>query len=142
MHLSHESLSVDESSSRSTDSVVRENADDSEPLCRPTQGTGAAFSFSIEAVRAVDANATRRRFPVRRVARGVGRNDMTERRSRGRPRTYDYEQRRELAELIRDHGARGAQARVDHPMALETLLKIAREFRIELKPGRRPRRAA
>ena len=67
---------------------------------------------------------------------------MTEKRSRGRPATYDYQRRYELAELIQEHGARGAQALLDHPIALETLLKIAREFRIELKPGRRPRRAA
>ena len=67
---------------------------------------------------------------------------MAARRPRGRPPTYDYQKRRELAELVREHRARGAQPRVDHPIALETLLRIAREFRIELKPGRRPRRAA
>ena len=67
---------------------------------------------------------------------------MTEKRSRGRPVTYDYQRRRELAELICEYGARGTQDLVDHPIALETLLKIAREFRVDLKPGRRPRRAA
>ena len=51
-------------------------------------------------------------------------------------------QREQLAELIRQHGARGAIAHAPEPVCLETVLKIAREFQIPLKKGRRLRRAA
>ena len=50
--------------------------------------------------------------------------------------------RQQLADLIRQHGARGAIAHAPEPVCLETVLKIAREFQIPLKKGRRLRRAA
>ena len=51
-------------------------------------------------------------------------------------------QREQLAELIREHGARGAIAHAPEPVCLATVLKIAREFQIPLKKGARPKRAA
>ncbi len=51
-------------------------------------------------------------------------------------------QREQLAELIREHGARGAVAHAPKPVCLATVLKIAREFRIPLKKGARLKRAA
>ena len=57
---------------------------------------------------------------------------------RGRPRTYDYEERRRLAGLIRHHAARRTIEISGARICLETL-KIARECGIELKTGRRPR---
>ena len=51
-------------------------------------------------------------------------------------------QRAELADLIRQYGARGAIAHAPQPVCLATLLSIAREFGISLKKGRRLRRAA
>jgi hypothetical protein len=47
-----------------------------------------------------------------------------------------------MAELIREHGARGARDVLFKQTCLNTLLAIAREFGIELKKGRRPRNAA
>ena len=66
---------------------------------------------------------------------------MTENR-RGRPATFSSDERRRLAELIRVHGARPAMEMCAVPISLQTVLKIAREFNIELKKGRRPKRAA
>lgn len=60
----------------------------------------------------------------------------------GRRPKFVGEQRAELAELIRQHGARGAIAHAPEPICLQTVLKIAKEFEIPLKHGRRPRRAA
>jgi hypothetical protein len=71
------------------------------------------------------------------------RKQSTERQeNRGRPRIYQYSDRRQMAELIREHGARGARDVLFKQTCLNTLLAIAREFRIELKKGRRPRKAA
>ncbi len=67
---------------------------------------------------------------------------MPRRRKQGRPLTFKRPQRRELAELIRQHGARGAQEVAPVPISVGTLLKIAEEFGIELKKGRRRRLAA
>lgn len=67
---------------------------------------------------------------------------MPKKRKRGRPYTFKYPTREKFARLIREHGARGAHAVSDVPVSLSTLLKIACEFDIELKKGRRPRRAA
>jgi len=61
---------------------------------------------------------------------------------RGRPQTFNYEDRRNLAELIRRHGARSTKAIAETPISIPTLLKIAREFDVELTKGRRPRKAA
>lgn len=51
-------------------------------------------------------------------------------------------QREQLADLIRQHGARGAIAHAPEPVCLTTILRIAREFQIPLKKGARPRRVA
>lgn len=56
---------------------------------------------------------------------------------RGRPFTFSDAERQKLAELIRQHGARGAQRVSWTPISLSTLLEVAREFEIELKKGRR-----
>ena len=50
---------------------------------------------------------------------------------------FDRDQRALLAELIRQHGARGAIVHAPEPVCLHTLLRIAREFEIPLKKGRR-----
>ncbi|MFQ5731638.1 MAG: hypothetical protein ACE5KM_06770 [Planctomycetaceae bacterium] len=57
---------------------------------------------------------------------------------RGRP--YPAADRIRFAELIRIHGARGARELLNRSVSLDTLLKIAREFQIVLRKGRRPRR--
>lgn len=58
-------------------------------------------------------------------------------RKRGRPRTYGQEDRRRIAEVIRQYGARGAREQLGNTICMSTLLAIAREFGIELKKGRR-----
>lgn len=67
---------------------------------------------------------------------------MTIERKRGRPPTFTTEQREQFAGLIWVYGARGTQEVSSIPISLATLLKIAAEFQIPLKPGRRSRRAA
>lgn len=64
------------------------------------------------------------------------------RKRRGRPPTFRHEDRLKLSELVRRHGARRARAISELPVSVPTLLKIAREFGIQLRKGRRPRRAA
>jgi len=61
---------------------------------------------------------------------------------RGRPPTFTDADRRQFAELVRKHGARGAKAVASIPVSMPTLLKISREFGISLKKGKRPRLAA
>lgn len=56
---------------------------------------------------------------------------------RGRPHTYLPDDRRRIAEVIRYYGARGAREQLGGTICTSTLLKIAQEFGIELKPGRR-----
>lgn len=51
-------------------------------------------------------------------------------------------QRERLADLIREHGARGAIPHAPEPVCLATMLRIAREFQIPLKKGARTKRAA
>lgn len=60
-------------------------------------------------------------------------------RTRGRPPTFETEDRQNIAVLILQYGARGACDVSPVPVCLETILKIAREFNIPLKAGRRPR---
>jgi len=67
---------------------------------------------------------------------------MARKKKQGRPFTFKYEDRRKFAELIRQHGARRARDVASKPVSVGTLLKIAREFEIPLKKGRRPREAA
>jgi len=67
---------------------------------------------------------------------------MAKPRRRGRPPTFKPRDRRHVADLIRQHGARGAVEAANKPISMSTVLKIAQEFGIELKKGRRPRMAA
>lgn len=60
---------------------------------------------------------------------------------RGRPVIYVFGDRQQLAELIRKHGASHTREASGRSVSMPTLLKIAREFAIELKPGRRPKAA-
>lgn len=57
---------------------------------------------------------------------------------RGRPLTFQPELRRQLATLIERYGAHGARVRSPVPITVPSLLKIAREFGIRLRKGRRP----
>ena len=63
-------------------------------------------------------------------------------RRRGRAQTFTVPERRLLAHIIRVNGARATRELTGRRISLGTLLKIAKEFDIELKTGRRPRRAA
>lgn len=56
---------------------------------------------------------------------------------RGRPPVFTREDRQYLAGLIRKYGVRGARQKANIPVCQQTLSKIAREFNIALKPGRR-----
>lgn len=62
--------------------------------------------------------------------------------SRKRPRKHTLAERKQFAELIREHGARGAREALSRQICLGTLLKVANEFQIKLHKGRRPRQAA
>lgn len=53
-------------------------------------------------------------------------------------RTYSHVERERFAELIRLYGARGAREALSRRVCHDTLLKIAAEFGIILKKGRRP----
>lgn len=67
---------------------------------------------------------------------------MNQTRKRGRPPTFRMEDRRKFAALIRQHGIRGAQRVSEVSICPETLIKIAREFQITLKTGRREKKSA
>ena len=67
---------------------------------------------------------------------------MTKQDNRGRRRIYRYEDCKRMAELVREHGARGAREVLNRQTCLATLLDIAREFNVQLGKGRRPRKAA
>lgn len=56
---------------------------------------------------------------------------------RGRPVTYKLQDRRRFAELIRKHGASQTREALGRSVCMGTLFKIAREFDIESKVGRR-----
>ena len=60
---------------------------------------------------------------------------------RGRPPTFTQRDRQYLAELIREHGLCGTRRKSRIPVCQQTLSKIAREFDIPLKPGRRTKQA-
>jgi len=64
---------------------------------------------------------------------------MARKKKRGRPLTFKPATRNRYADLIRRYGVRGAQVHSSKAISLSTLLKIAREFGIELKKGRRGR---
>ena len=61
---------------------------------------------------------------------------------KGRPPTFTQQDRQYLAELIREHGIRGAKRKSRISVCHQTLIKIAREFQIPLRPGRRAKQAA
>lgn len=63
-------------------------------------------------------------------------------RQRGRPVTFGPETRHKLAALIRLHGVRGTRVVSPMPVSKATLIRIAREFGVTLKKGRRPKQAA
>ncbi len=63
---------------------------------------------------------------------------MEHKRSRGRPPTYLQEDRKYLAELVRQYGIAGAKRRTGMPVSFPTMAKIAHEFNIRLSKGRRP----
>lgn len=60
----------------------------------------------------------------------------------GRPPTFTQQDRQYLAELIREHGIRGARRKSRISVCQQTLSKIAREFEIPLRSGRRAKQAA
>lgn len=64
-----------------------------------------------------------------------------ERKKRGRPRTFQPDLRRQLANLIVVHGISGTARIAPFPISRGTLLTIAREHGIELSKGRRTRAA-
>ena len=66
---------------------------------------------------------------------------MEEKRKRGRPPTFQSEDRKRFAELIRQHGIRGTIRISEVPICNMTLIKIAREFGISLKMGKRKKAA-
>jgi hypothetical protein len=51
-------------------------------------------------------------------------------------------ERKRLARLIRKHGIAGARLKAKVSISSGTLLRIAREFEINLPKGRRPKQAA
>lgn len=67
---------------------------------------------------------------------------MARKRRQGRPLKYKAAKRRRLAELVRLHGASQTREMLDRSICAGTLLKIAKEFGVDLKQGRRPRQAA
>jgi len=54
----------------------------------------------------------------------------------GRTKRYGRKERERLAELVRMHGSRGTRELLKRNISCVTLLRIAREFAIELKKGR------
>jgi transposase-like protein len=61
---------------------------------------------------------------------------------RGAKPKFSPEERAYLANLIRQHGIRGAQRNASMPVCQKTLASIAREFGIQFAKGRRPKAAA
>lgn len=61
---------------------------------------------------------------------------------RGRSRTFTQPDREYLADLIREHGIRGARRMSRISVCQQTLSRIAREFKIPLRPGKRSKKAA
>jgi len=63
---------------------------------------------------------------------------MEDKRKPQRQPPYSVEQRRYFADLVQQHGARGAREILARQVSLHTLLKISSEFQIRLRKGRRP----
>lgn len=69
--------------------------------------------------------------------------DQTPRKDlRGRRPTFRAGERARLANLIREHGIRGTQRVAGVAISINTLVKIGREFHIQLPRGRGRRNAA
>ena len=62
---------------------------------------------------------------------------MEGKKRRGRPPTFLAADRKYLAKLIRKNGIDGARRIAKMSVSSHTLIKIAREFNIELSKGRR-----
>lgn len=62
--------------------------------------------------------------------------------ARKRSLEYKVERRKRLAELVRLHGVSPTREMLNRWICAGTLLKFAKEFGVELKQGRRPRKAA
>jgi len=56
---------------------------------------------------------------------------------RGRPHTSLLDDRRRIAEVIRQYGACGARRQLDGTIWMSTVLRIAPNFEIDLRRGRR-----
>lgn len=67
---------------------------------------------------------------------------MEKKDGRGAKPKFSPEERQYLAELIRQHGIRGAQRIARMPICQATLGRIAHEFGIQFAKGRRPKLAA
>jgi hypothetical protein len=67
---------------------------------------------------------------------------MERQRGRGRPPKFTREDRAYLAGLIREHGIAGAVRESRILVCDKTLAKIANEYGIILRQGKRPRKAA
>lgn len=67
---------------------------------------------------------------------------MAQKRGRGRPQTFSPATRKRLAALVEQHGARRAAEVTSISISVGTLLTIAGEFGVQLKKGRRPKKAA
>lgn len=67
---------------------------------------------------------------------------MASKKKHGRALKYKFAEREHMAELIPQHGASETREMRSSTICSFTLLKIAKEFGIELKQGRRPRQAA
>lgn len=65
---------------------------------------------------------------------------MEEMETRGRRPKFSRTTREYFAHLIREHGVRGAKRESSIPVCQQTPSKIASEFGIALKKGKRPRR--
>ena len=68
--------------------------------------------------------------------------NLSSQRRRGRPPTFGDAERKYIAEFVREHGARDTVRICPFDVSLKTVLSVARQHQIELKPGRRPKRAA
>ena len=63
---------------------------------------------------------------------------MGKKKHRGRPFTFETPQRYRISKLIREHGIAETKRRMRLKICADTLAKIAREYGIELRTGRRP----
>ena len=115
-------------------SKMRHQAPADGALHNPQQGSATASAARV--VRPVDKAFFDRRLLATSVG-AYGRFVMAGN-GRGRPPIFQPDDRQYLADLIRRYGASGARERSAIPISKNTLLKIAQEFEIPLRVGRRP----